>query len=119
VKTSDSTTQQLLNNLDVTAFYIAHVPGLKVNGHVNAKCRCPFGCGSDLSFSVEIQRGLLPMLSVRREGIAVGVPRAEGLRPHGDSERPDGVPTRRERPGIRKTNVEGRHLARSSRRTTT
>lgn len=52
------TTQELLDNLDVIAFYLAHVPGFKVNGHVNVKVDCPFGCGGGLSFSVEREKGV-------------------------------------------------------------
>jgi hypothetical protein len=54
----DPTTQQLLDNLDVVAFYSAQIPAFKINGHVNAKVKCPFECGDGLSFSVDREKGL-------------------------------------------------------------
>ena len=51
-------TQALLDNLDITAFYQAQIPGFKVNGHLNVKADCPFECGGGRSFSVDTEKGL-------------------------------------------------------------
>ncbi len=55
---SEPSTQDLLDNLDVVAFYSDQIPGLRLNGHLNTKSVCPFGCGDDKSFSVEREKGL-------------------------------------------------------------
>jgi len=47
------TTQQLLENLDIVPFYVAHVPGFKPGGGENVKCNCPFHGGDGLSINVD------------------------------------------------------------------
>ena len=49
----EPTTQQLLDNLDVVAFYSAQIPGFKPNGSQNVKCNCPFHGGDGLSINAE------------------------------------------------------------------
>lgn len=44
---------QLVGNLDVVAFYSAHVEGFRVNGASNVKCKCPFHGGDGLSVNIE------------------------------------------------------------------
>lgn len=57
-QSSERPTQQLIDNLDVVAFYSAQIPALRINGHLNAKVDCPFECGGGKSFSVDRERGL-------------------------------------------------------------
>jgi len=76
--TTRQTPEQLVAGLDVARFFSYFVPGLKLNGQLNAKCECPFCHGADKSFSLDQERGLFFCHRCNAKGSAWGFLKAQG-----------------------------------------